>query len=765
MSYERKANSNQTIKLVWQEQFDTSALSENMSLVVKKSILFLRVNGLISHRVAVSALVSLLLLAIVSVSFVVNFLPLAHSSPTYGQAQIIATGQGFPVDIAVGSDGTVYWANQHPFGSGTLVKLAPGAATPTVLLDGLSYVQGIGVDAAGNVYYDEYMGGILYELPAGSTTPQVLATGLDYPNFMSVDAAGDVYFITGQTCGNKIAEYNAATGTVSTVITAAQLDGVFIHPSGDLYFVTCSNQQIERLPKGSSTPQVIFTWTGSSKPEGIAVDGTGNVFFTIYGESVQVLPAGSSTPTVLASVPSFTDGYAHQMALDLCDNAYFIDSYAGNVWKIPTTTPCVPSYGPSQVLVTGQGYPISIGVDGAGSVYWANQADGRMFKLPRGSSVPTLLLSGLQNVVGLSVDAAGNVYYNEYFGGTLNELPAGAGTPRVLMTGLDFPNFMTVDRSGSSVYFVTGQTCGDKIVKFDVASHALTSLLTAPSPHDTDHGFDGLFINSLGDLYFSTCDYLTINRLPRGSSTPQVIMTVNTRPEGIAVDNAGNVFFTLYYQSVDVLPVGSSAPIILATGSTLHQLALDSDDNVYYTDSAGGKIWRIPVVNPLSGTTTTSGSSTSASTSTLSTSTSTGTTSPTTTTIQTQTSTTSAATSTVSTATTTMSVIRGTVYWYDSYGNLHPLLWVQIGAVSQEGTTIVTSSFTDGTYVMYVNPGTYNVSASSDPGFIPQTHEVTVTLGGVATVDFQLQPSGCPVGGTCTATTTLTQGTTTLSTT
>jgi hypothetical protein len=270
--------------------------------------------------------------------------------PAYGQPQIIASGQGFPVDIAVDKAGIVYWANQHPFGSGTLEKLTPGSSSPTTLLTGLQYVQGIGVDGAGDVYYDEYTAGILYKLPAGSSTPQVLASGLNYPNFMSVDAAGNVYFIAGQTCGNSIQEYKTSTKTVSTILTAPVLDGVFIAPSGDLYFVTCTNQQIERLSKGSSTPHVIFTWTGSSKPEGIAVDGS-NIYFTIYGQSVNLLPAGSSTPIVLASVPTFTDAYAHQMALDSHGDVFFIDSYRGNIWEIPVVQHQITFTGP--VLTSG----------------------------------------------------------------------------------------------------------------------------------------------------------------------------------------------------------------------------------------------------------------------------------------------------------------------------------------------------------------------------------------------------------------------------
>lgn len=91
-----------------------------------------------------------------------------------------------------------------------------------------------------------------------------------------------------------------------------------------------------------------------------------------------------------------------------------------------------------------------------------------------------------------------------------------------------------------------------------------------------------------------------------------------------------------------------------------------------------------------------------------------------------------------------MSSIRGTVYWYDQFGNLHPLPWVQVTATGDGGITTAAST-TDGTYMMWVEPGTYNVSASSEPGFIPQAHEIIVTPGGVATVDFSLEPSGKPI--------------------
>jgi len=91
-----------------------------------------------------------------------------------------------------------------------------------------------------------------------------------------------------------------------------------------------------------------------------------------------------------------------------------------------------------------------------------------------------------------------------------------------------------------------------------------------------------------------------------------------------------------------------------------------------------------------------------------------------------------------------MSTIRGTVYWYDMYGNLHPLPWAQVIAEGDSGESTV-STTTDGTYMMWVAPGSYNLTVSAGPGYISVSKPVTVTEGGVATADFELQPSGNPI--------------------
>jgi len=255
-------------------------------------------------------------------------------------------------------------------------------------------------------------------------------------------------------------------------------------------------------------------------------------------------------------------------------------------------------FGAATALVASQSCPSGVAVDSAGTVYWANRCSGQLLKLPKGAAFATVILSGLNGPYGVAVDAAGNVYYDEYYRGTLSRLAPGSSTPQTLVTGLVYPNYLTVDSAGD-VYFITGQTCGDKILRFDTVSNALTTILTAPQPHDSNHGFGGLFVDTSGNLYYTTCDYLTINLLASGTSSPSTILNTPTRPSGIAVDKAGNVFYTLYNSSVNELASGSLNPTILSTqGSSRLQLAIDQSGDLYFTDDVGGRIWELPAGSP-----------------------------------------------------------------------------------------------------------------------------------------------------------------------
>ena len=91
--------------------------------------------------------------------------------------------------------------------------------------------------------------------------------------------------------------------------------------------------------------------------------------------------------------------------------------------------------------------------------------------------------------------------------------------------------------------------------------------------------------------------------------------------------------------------------------------------------------------------------------------------------------------------------IRGTVYWYDQYGSLRTFPWARVTATSRSSGIMATSSTIDGTYILCLPPGIYDVIVTSDPGLVSQTKMVAFSPGSldIAGVDFQLQSSGKPI--------------------
>jgi len=88
--------------------------------------------------------------------------------------------------------------------------------------------------------------------------------------------------------------------------------------------------------------------------------------------------------------------------------------------------------------------------------------------------------------------------------------------------------------------------------------------------------------------------------------------------------------------------------------------------------------------------------------------------------------------------------VHGAVLWIDQYGNAHSMPWAQVTA--DDGVSRYSTYTTDGTYVMWLPTGTYDVTAASDPGFFPETTTgVVVSPGSSTSIDFTLEPTGQPI--------------------
>lgn len=89
--------------------------------------------------------------------------------------------------------------------------------------------------------------------------------------------------------------------------------------------------------------------------------------------------------------------------------------------------------------------------------------------------------------------------------------------------------------------------------------------------------------------------------------------------------------------------------------------------------------------------------------------------------------------------------VSGGVSWVDQYGNVRPMSYAQVTA--DDGVSPPTIAYTtEGSYVLWLPPGTYTLTASSDPGFYPESApNIAVTPGSSTSIDFTLKPTGKPV--------------------
>jgi len=89
----------------------------------------------------------------------------------------------------------------------------------------------------------------------------------------------------------------------------------------------------------------------------------------------------------------------------------------------------------------------SVAVDTSGNVYIADQVFGNIYKW-NGSTLTTLVNSGLSSPQGVAVDSSGNVYIADTSNNAIKKYSGGTVTTLV-NSGLSYPCGVAVDSSGN----------------------------------------------------------------------------------------------------------------------------------------------------------------------------------------------------------------------------------------------------------------------------------------------------------------------------
>jgi sugar lactone lactonase YvrE len=310
-----------------------------------------------------------------------------------------------PIGIAVDGTGNVFVADQ---GNSVIRKITPAGVVTTFAgsaglresVDGagtdarFSDPETVAVDRTGNLFVAEYMNNTIRKItPAGVVTTfagsaglrgSADGTGTDArfygPMGVAVDAAGNVFVADGNNM--TIRKITPAGGVTTFAGTAG--------------------------PCGSGTGDGTGTAARFCGPNGIAVDGAGNVFVADSGGITirKITPAGVVT-TLAGSTSSsgIVDGTGTAASFSLTSGV--VTDAAGNLFVADTGHNTIRKITPAGVVTTVAG---SVEIVPAGQMGQKGSVDGT------GTSAQ------FNEPMGLAVDGSGNIFVADTFNNTIRKI-------------------------------------------------------------------------------------------------------------------------------------------------------------------------------------------------------------------------------------------------------------------------------------------------------------------------------------------------------
>ena len=468
---------------------------------------------------------------------------------------------------------------------------------------------GIAVDTSGNLYILD--GGSNNQVvketlqPGGTYTQSLVANGtnngINGPIEVAVDPSGNVYIVD--------------PGNTRVLMEPLQSDGSYD-----------PNKQIV-VADSNSTPYPL------GDPQGIAVDTYGNVYISdFYCACVvkETPPASSGNPYAQSLVADNSAAYGllypQGIAVDGSGNVYITDPSNKRVVKETPPTSSGNPYIQSLVADGSAAYglqsPTHVAVDGSGNVYIADYEV--LKETPSGGSYTQSLVAnstynGLGQPWGVAVDGNGNVFivdinYSQVLKEMMNSVDFGSrgvgGTSSTIPLMFSFNSahslnstapyqVLTMGASGQDFAAAgTGNTCNAGGA-YTAGQVCTVNVAFAPLDAGTRDGAVVL-IDASGSV-IATAYLHGAGQAPQITYSPgtQSVVADNglATPESAVVDGSGNVYIADTSNNrvlKETLSGGSYAQSILPT-STLYYpfgVAVDGAGNVYIADTYNDRVLR-----------------------------------------------------------------------------------------------------------------------------------------------------------------------------
>ena len=479
-----------------------------------------------------------------------------------------------PRGLAVDGSGNLYFADKV---GGRIRKVDTSGVITTVARAGSP--EGIAVDGSGNVYIANSSNLVVSKADSSGVVTRVAGRGrgsgdvgddgpatkalLKWPSDVAVDGSGNLYI--ADWLGHRVRKVDTS-GVITTFAgtgtrgfsgdggqaAEAKLDhpkGVAVDGSGNVYIGDTNNKLVRKV----DTSGVITTFAGTGTfscgplpnpalstsfraPEGVTVDGSGNVYIADRrcNRITKVDSAGRMTKIAGTEVLGFTGdggpaisarvGRANDVAVDGSGNIYIAQYQYDRIRKVDSsgiiTTFALgnnesPSGDGGRAIAALLNRPSEVALDGSGNIYFADSADNQVRKVDSAGIITTVAGTGTQGYsgdggpateaelnlpFGVAVDRARNLYIADFsnrrvrkvdssgtittFAGTGTAGNSGDGGPATLAQ-LRNPVSVTVDGS-VNVYIVDYE--GHTVRKVDSSGIITTVAGTGTAGYSGDGG-------------------------------------------------------------------------------------------------------------------------------------------------------------------------------------------------------------------------------------------------------------------------------------
>ncbi|MCX6885339.1 MAG: cadherin-like beta sandwich domain-containing protein, partial [Verrucomicrobia bacterium] len=511
--------------------------------------------------------------------------------------------------------------------NGTTV--ASGAASSAINLVVGTNTLSIVLTAQDGVTTNLYTVSVLrYPAPPVATTVAasgITTTGATLNGSVNPGGAADAYFRYG-TASNEVATVSTLAGGATSGSTDGtgtnalfyRLRGVAVDGAGNVYVADSQNNRIRKVTAAGVVTTLAGSASGSadgtnaaarfSFPNGVAVDGSGNVYVADSGNNrIRKVTAAGVVTTLAGSDSGFVDGsgaaaqfnYPIGVAVDGSGNVYVGDSGNNRIRKVTAAGVVTTLAGSDSGIADGSGaaaqfnYPSGVAVDSSGNVYVADASNCRIRKVTPAGDVTIVAGSGLLGFadgpgseaqfsfpMGVAVDATGNVYVGD----------SGNNRIRKLLP----PPFLTlVAQSG-----LTGTT-GTPV------STTLSNLVPETTYYYWAEGGNAAGTNTGTMLSFTTLSTnALLNNIVLSAGTLSPVFASNTTSYATIVSNgvsslavtltAAQINAVLKVNGTTVASGVAGSPINLEMGTNILSIAVTAQDGVttnLYTVS----VWRQPL--------------------------------------------------------------------------------------------------------------------------------------------------------------------------